>query len=67
MIHGQLDYRVPLSQGIAVFTALQPPPAYRASSSYYPDEGHSVPKPSGSIEVVRHGARVDDGKRWTSD
>ena len=49
VIHGQLDYRVPYSQGIAAFTALQ----RRGVPSrllIYPNENHWVLKPANSIQ-----------------
>ncbi len=49
VIHGQLDYRVPLEQGLSAFTALQ----RREISSkflYFPDENHFVLKPGNSIQ-----------------
>lgn len=49
VIHGELDYRVPVTQGIATFTALQ----RRGISSkflYYPDENHWVLKPHNSVQ-----------------
>ncbi|MEM9532121.1 MAG: S9 family peptidase [Pseudomonadota bacterium] len=48
VIHGQLDYRVPVGQGIGAFTALQ----RRGIDSrflYFPDENHWVLKPHNSI------------------
>jgi len=48
VIHGQLDYRIPLAQGLAAFTALQ----RREIPSrflYFPDENHWVLKPANSI------------------
>lgn len=48
VIHGELDYRVPVTQGIATFTALQ----RRGISSkflYFPDENHWVLKPHNSV------------------
>jgi dipeptidyl aminopeptidase/acylaminoacyl peptidase len=41
VVHGQYDYRVDLSQGLMVFTALQ---RRKVPSQllYFPDEGHSV-------------------------
>ena len=49
VIHGQLDYRVPVTQGIATFTALQ---RRRISSKflYFPDENHWVLKPHNSVQ-----------------
>jgi dipeptidyl aminopeptidase/acylaminoacyl peptidase len=49
VIHGELDYRVPVTQGIATFTALQ----RRGIASkflYFPDENHWVLKPSNSVQ-----------------
>jgi dipeptidyl aminopeptidase/acylaminoacyl peptidase len=49
VIHGQLDYRVPLSQGLGVYTALQ----RRGIASellYFPDENHWVLKPDNVVE-----------------
>jgi dipeptidyl aminopeptidase/acylaminoacyl peptidase len=48
VIHGELDYRVPVTQGIATFTALQ----RRGIASkflYFPDENHWVLKPNNSV------------------
>jgi len=44
VIHGQLDFRVPVTQGFQLFTALQ---RMRIPSKmiYFPDEGHFVLKP----------------------
>ncbi len=49
VIHGQLDYRVPLTQGIGAFTALQ---RRRIPSKflYFPDENHWVQKPHNSVQ-----------------
>ena len=48
VFHGQLDYRVPLSQGLQLFTALQ---MQKVPSKLvvFPDEGHWVLKPQNSI------------------
>ncbi len=49
VIHGQLDYRIPVTQGIAAFTALQ----RRGIASkflYFPDENHWVLKPNNSVQ-----------------
>ena len=49
VVHGELDYRVPVTQGIAAFTALQ----RRGIPSrflYFPDENHWVLKPHNSIQ-----------------
>ena len=48
VIHGQQDFRIPVEQGIGVFTALQ----RRGIDSqflYFPDENHWVLKPQNSI------------------
>lgn len=48
IIHGQLDFRIPVEQGLAAFHALQ----RRGIDSkfvYYPDENHWVLKPANSI------------------
>ncbi len=49
VIHGQLDYRVPYTQGLAVFTALQRR-GIPSELLYFPDENHWVLKPSNSIQ-----------------
>jgi dipeptidyl aminopeptidase/acylaminoacyl peptidase len=49
VIHGQLDYRVPYAQGLAVFTALQRL-GVPSELLYFPDENHWVLKPSNSIQ-----------------
>jgi dipeptidyl aminopeptidase/acylaminoacyl peptidase len=49
VIHGQLDYRVPYSQGLATFTALQ----RRGVPSrllLFPDEGHWIQKPANVLQ-----------------
>ena len=49
VIHGQQDFRIPVEQGIAVFTALQ----RRGIDSqflYFPDENHWVLKPQNSVQ-----------------
>ena len=49
VIHGELDYRVPVTQSIAAFTALQ----RRGIASkflYFPDENHWVLKPHNSVQ-----------------
>jgi dipeptidyl aminopeptidase/acylaminoacyl peptidase len=49
VIHGQLDYRVPYEQGLAVFTALQRR-GVPSELLYLPDENHWVLRPSNSIQ-----------------
>ncbi len=49
VIHGQLDFRIPVEQGLAAFTALQ----RRGIDSqflYFPDENHWVLKPQNSVQ-----------------
>jgi len=48
VIHGELDYRVPVGQGLQMFTALQ---LQKVPSKLllFPDEGHWVLKPQNSV------------------
>ncbi len=48
VIHGEKDFRVPITQGIEAFTAAQ---VQRVPSRflYFPDEGHWVNKPQNSV------------------
>ena len=48
VVHGQLDYRVPVTQGIATFTALQRK-GIESRFLYFPDENHWVLKPHNSM------------------
>ncbi|MFP4334677.1 MAG: prolyl oligopeptidase family serine peptidase [Wenzhouxiangella sp.] len=48
VIHGQLDYRVPVTQGIATFTALQRQ-GIESRFVYFPDENHWVLRPANSL------------------
>ena len=64
VVHGALDFRVPLEQGIAAFTALQ----RRGIASqflYFPDENHFVLKPANSI--LWHETVIGWLDRWTKD
>ena len=45
--HGQLDFRVPVEQGMQLFTALQRQ-GVESKFMYFPDEGHLVLKPRNS-------------------
>jgi dipeptidyl aminopeptidase/acylaminoacyl peptidase len=47
VIHGQLDYRLDVSQGFALFTTLQRL-GVPSKMLYFPDEGHFVLKPQNS-------------------
>jgi dipeptidyl aminopeptidase/acylaminoacyl peptidase len=48
VIHGELDYRVPVGQGLQLFTTLQ---TQKVPSKLvvFPDEGHWVLKPANSL------------------
>jgi dipeptidyl aminopeptidase/acylaminoacyl peptidase len=48
VIHGELDYRVPLTQGLATFTALQRR-GIESRLIVFPDENHWVLKPNNSV------------------
>jgi dipeptidyl aminopeptidase/acylaminoacyl peptidase len=48
VIHGQNDYRIPVEQGIAAFTALQRR-GIESRFLYFPDENHWILKPANSI------------------
>jgi dipeptidyl aminopeptidase/acylaminoacyl peptidase len=47
VVHGQLDYRLDLSQGLALFTTLKRL-GVPSEMLYFPDEGHWVLKPLNS-------------------
>ena len=54
VIHGQLDYRIPVEQGIAAFTALQRK-GIESKFLYFPDENHWILQPQHALvwyEVV---------------
>ncbi len=48
VIHGEHDYRIPVSQGIAAFTALQRK-GIESKFLYFPDENHWVLRPANSL------------------
>jgi dipeptidyl aminopeptidase/acylaminoacyl peptidase len=48
IIHGQLDYRVPVEQGLGAFTALRRQ-GVPARLLYFPDEGHWVLRPANAL------------------
>jgi dipeptidyl aminopeptidase/acylaminoacyl peptidase len=62
VIHGQLDYRVPVSQGLAVFTALQRQ-GIPSEFLYFPNENHWVLKPADSIQW--YDTVLEWMNRWT--
>jgi dipeptidyl aminopeptidase/acylaminoacyl peptidase len=49
VIHGELDYRIPLSQGLATFTALQRR-GIESRLLVFPNENHWVLKPADSLQ-----------------
>ncbi|QSX78334.1 S9 family peptidase [Agrilutibacter solisilvae] len=49
VVHGQLDYRIPVEQGIAAFTALQRK-GIESKFLYFPNENHWVLKPRNSVQ-----------------
>ncbi len=52
VLHGQLDYRVPLNHGIELFNILQNR-GVRSRFVYYPDENHWILKPNNSLHWYR--------------
>jgi dipeptidyl aminopeptidase/acylaminoacyl peptidase len=48
VIHGQLDFRVPVEQGLGAFTALRRQ-GVPARLLYFPDEGHWVLRPANAL------------------
>ncbi|KGM56879.1 peptidase S9 [Lysobacter arseniciresistens ZS79] len=48
VVHGQQDFRIPVSQGLAAFTALQRQ-GIESKFLYFPDENHWVLKPHNSV------------------
>jgi dipeptidyl aminopeptidase/acylaminoacyl peptidase len=52
VIHGALDYRIPDTQALATFTALQRR-GIESRLLWYPDENHWVLKPANSVQWHR--------------
>jgi len=48
VIHGELDFRVPISEGLQLFTALQRQ-GVPSRLLYFPDEGHWILKPNNAM------------------
>ena len=48
VVHGEQDFRIPVSQGLAAFTALQRQ-GIESKFLYFPDENHWVLKPHNSV------------------
>ncbi len=63
VIHGELDYRVPVGQGLQLFTALQMRKV-PSKMLLFPDEGHWILKPQNSILWYR--TFLDWVGRWTA-
>ena len=49
VIHGQQDFRIPYTQGLATFTALQRR-GIESKLLIFPDENHWVLKPADSVQ-----------------
>lgn len=64
VIHGALDYRIPLEQGLAAFTALQRR-GIESQFLYFPDENHWVLKPRNSVQW--HDTVQSWLQRWIGD
>ena len=62
VIHSALDFRIPETQGLAAFTALQRR-GIPSEFLHFPDENHWVNKPANSI--LWHDTVNDWIKRWT--
>lgn len=62
VLHGELDYRVPVGQGLQLFTALQ---MMKVPSKLvlFPDEGHWILKPQNSLLWYR--TFLDWVEEWT--
>jgi dipeptidyl aminopeptidase/acylaminoacyl peptidase len=63
VIHGDKDYRIPMEQGLAAFTALQRQ-GIPSQFLSFPDENHWVLKPHNSVQW--HDTVNAWLKRWTA-
>jgi dipeptidyl aminopeptidase/acylaminoacyl peptidase len=61
VIHGELDFRVPVTEGIQMFTALQRQ-GVPSKLIYFPDEGHHILKPQNS--ELWYNSVLDWFKQW---
>jgi dipeptidyl aminopeptidase/acylaminoacyl peptidase len=61
VVHGEKDYRVPATQGMQLFTALQTRNV-PSRFLYFPDEGHWILKPRNSL--YWHQTVIDWLKNW---
>ena len=64
VIHGALDYRVPLEHGLGAFTALQRQ-GIPSEFLYFPDENHWVLSPANGIQW--HETVLEWLARWTKE
>ncbi|MBI4909277.1 MAG: S9 family peptidase [Acidobacteria bacterium] len=62
VLHGELDYRVPVGQGMQLFTSLQMKKV-PSKMILFPDEGHWIGKPQNS--VLWYNAFLDWVTEWT--
>ena len=63
VVHSDHDYRIPVSQGLSAFTALQRQ-GIPSEFLHYPDETHFVSKPRNSVQW--HDTVIAWLKRWTA-
>lgn len=61
VIHGELDYRVPIGEGLQLFTTLQRR-GIPSKLLYFPDEGHWILKPQNS--ELWHRTVLDWFEKW---
>lgn len=64
VVHGGRDFRVPDTQGISTFTALQRR-GIESKLLYYPDEGHGIGKPHNRIQYTE--AVIAWFDKWLKD
>jgi len=64
VVHGALDYRVPETQGLGAFTALQRQ-GIPSKMLFYPDENHWVLQPANSIQW--HDTVLEWLGEWTAE
>jgi dipeptidyl aminopeptidase/acylaminoacyl peptidase len=57
VVHGQLDYRLDVSEGFQLFTTLQRL-GIPSKMLYFPDEGHWVLKPTELAALVQNCQRL---------
>jgi dipeptidyl aminopeptidase/acylaminoacyl peptidase len=62
VIHGELDYRVPVGQGLQLFTGLQMR-GVPSKMLLFPDEGHWILKPQNSM--LWYNSVIDWITEWT--